>query len=105
MLHWLVMVSVTMRPTMQIATMIVGTVVLKIRAQITVMIVAAICQRLVLLDGIHWSEMDFAMMKQMWLNVNMTVVTVVQILTWLVMPYVMMKLTILDAIMMVETVV
>ena len=49
-------------------------------------------------------ETDFAMKKQIMLNVNMMVEIVVQILTWLVMPDVMMKQTRLSVIMMVETV-
>ena len=61
---------------MQITTMTVGTAVLCIQTQITVLIVHAIYCQLVQLDIIPWLEMDFAMMTLILLNVNMMVETV-----------------------------
>ena len=77
MLQWLATVSAMMRPTTQTATMMVGTVVLRIQTPIPVLNVHATSQRLVQLDIIPWLAMDFAMMELILLNVIMMVETVV----------------------------
>ena len=72
------MVSVMMKPTTMSVTMMVGTVVYLMLTQTNVLNAFAIIKRCVQLELlILWLEMDTAMMKPTMLNATMMVVTVV----------------------------